>query len=108
MIEHVPDVMSFVNELHRIAKPGARIKIVTPMFFNSRRSGAPEQPWYCEFLSKQENLGSMQPEKRKRLNDVLEDVGHQSFRLEACPTCDEIYSDDREDLKLRCNCARSN
>ena len=87
---------------------GDGIKIVTPMFFNSRRSGATEQPWRCEFLSKQENPGFMRPEARKRLNDAIEDIGRQSARLKACPTCDEIYSDDREDLKLRCNCARGN
>lgn len=32
--EHVPDVMSFVAELHRIARPGARIKITTPHYSN--------------------------------------------------------------------------
>ena len=30
VIEHVPDVLRFVNELHRITKPGGKIKIVTP------------------------------------------------------------------------------
>src|SRR5213594_760971 len=34
VIEHVPDVMGFVNELHRIAKPGGRLKIVTPHYSN--------------------------------------------------------------------------
>lgn len=34
VIEHVPDVMTFVTELHRIAKPGALIKIVTPHYSN--------------------------------------------------------------------------
>jgi SAM-dependent methyltransferase len=34
VIEHVPDVMAFVTELHRIAKPGGRIKIVTPHYTN--------------------------------------------------------------------------
>ncbi len=34
VIEHVPDVMAFVTELHRIAKPGGRIKIVTPHYSN--------------------------------------------------------------------------
>lgn len=32
--EHVPDVMAFVTELYRIAKPGARITIVTPHYTN--------------------------------------------------------------------------
>ena len=32
--EHVPDVMSFVAELHRIARPGAHIKITTPHYSN--------------------------------------------------------------------------
>jgi SAM-dependent methyltransferase len=30
VIEHVPDVMAFVSELHRVTKPGGRISIVTP------------------------------------------------------------------------------
>ncbi len=34
VIEHVPDVMTFVTELHRIAKPGGRLKIVTPHYSN--------------------------------------------------------------------------
>jgi len=34
VIEHVPDVMAFVTELHRIAKPGGQIKIVTPHYSN--------------------------------------------------------------------------
>jgi SAM-dependent methyltransferase len=32
--EHVPDVMAFVSELHRITKPGGRIKLVTPHYSN--------------------------------------------------------------------------
>jgi len=34
VIEHVPDVMGFVTELHRITKPGGRLKIVTPHYSN--------------------------------------------------------------------------
>ena len=34
VIEHVPDVMSFVVELHRITKSGGRLKIVTPHYSN--------------------------------------------------------------------------
>lgn len=33
-IEHVPDVMAFVSELHRITRPGGRIKLVTPHYSN--------------------------------------------------------------------------
>lgn len=33
-IEHVPDVMAFVEELYRITKNGGRIKIVTPHYTN--------------------------------------------------------------------------
>ena len=32
--EHVPDVMAFVTELYRIAKPDSRITIVTPHYTN--------------------------------------------------------------------------
>lgn len=34
VIEHVPDVMGFINELHRIAKGGAHLRIVTPHYSN--------------------------------------------------------------------------
>ena len=34
VIEHVPDVMAFVTELYRVAKPGGRITIVTPHYSN--------------------------------------------------------------------------
>src|SRR5437868_14601739 len=34
VIEHVPDVMAFISELHRITKPGGRIKLVTPHYTN--------------------------------------------------------------------------
>jgi SAM-dependent methyltransferase len=34
VIEHVPDVMAFVTELHRITKPGGRMKFVTPHYTN--------------------------------------------------------------------------
>ncbi len=34
VIEHVPDVMVFVSELHRITKHGGHIKLVTPHYTN--------------------------------------------------------------------------
>lgn len=34
VIEHVPDVLGFINELHRITKRGGRIRIVTPHYSN--------------------------------------------------------------------------
>lgn len=34
VIEHVPDVMAFISELHRITKAGGRIKLVTPHYSN--------------------------------------------------------------------------
>ncbi len=34
VIEHVPDVLGFVNELHRITRSGGRLKIVTPHYSN--------------------------------------------------------------------------
>jgi SAM-dependent methyltransferase len=32
--EHVPDVMAFISELHRITKAGGRIRLVTPHYSN--------------------------------------------------------------------------
>jgi SAM-dependent methyltransferase len=34
VIEHVPDVMAFVTELHRITRPGGRIRLLTPHYTN--------------------------------------------------------------------------
>ncbi len=34
VIEHVPDVMSFIGELYRITKNGGRIRLVTPHYTN--------------------------------------------------------------------------
>jgi len=34
VIEHVPDVIGFINELHRITKPGGRLKLLTPHYSN--------------------------------------------------------------------------
>ncbi len=34
VIEHVPDVMAFVSELHRVTRAGGRIKLVTPHYSN--------------------------------------------------------------------------
>jgi SAM-dependent methyltransferase len=34
VIEHLPDVMGFMAELYRIAKPGAKIKLLTPHYTN--------------------------------------------------------------------------
>lgn len=34
VVEHLPDVMGFVAELHRITKPGGRIRLLTPHYTN--------------------------------------------------------------------------
>lgn len=34
VIEHVPDVIGFINELHRITRHGGRLKVVTPHYSN--------------------------------------------------------------------------
>lgn len=34
VVEHVPDVMAFVSELYRIAKPGGKIRLLTPHYTN--------------------------------------------------------------------------
>jgi SAM-dependent methyltransferase len=35
VVEHVPDVMAFIGELHRVTRPGGRIKLITPHYINS-------------------------------------------------------------------------
>ena len=34
VIEHVPDPMRFITELHRITRPGGRIKLIAPHYSN--------------------------------------------------------------------------
>jgi SAM-dependent methyltransferase len=34
VVEHVPDVMAFISELHRITRPGGRIRLLTPHYTN--------------------------------------------------------------------------
>ena len=34
VVEHVPDVIAFVTELHRITRPGGRIRLLTPHYTN--------------------------------------------------------------------------
>lgn len=34
VVEHIPDVMAFVSELHRITKPGGKIRLLTPHYTN--------------------------------------------------------------------------
>lgn len=34
VVEHVPDVIAFITELHRVVKPGGRIKLLTPHYTN--------------------------------------------------------------------------
>lgn len=83
---------------------GERIQIVTPMLSHKRPVGESPQPWRPEFLSTQVNQGLVNAVERKRLEAALRDIGHQSARLKVCPSCSEVYSDDRADLKLRCSC----
>jgi hypothetical protein len=87
---------------------GDRMSVLTPMLFNSARAGSPSQPWRAEFLSNQPHLDLMKREERKRLESALADIGRQSARLKVCPICAEVYSDDREDLRLRCTCVARN
>ena len=34
VVEHVPDVMAFIGELHRVTKGGGRIRLLTPHYTN--------------------------------------------------------------------------
>ena len=34
VVEHVPDVMAFISELHRITRPGGTIRLLTPHYTN--------------------------------------------------------------------------
>jgi SAM-dependent methyltransferase len=34
VVEHVPDVIAFIAELHRITRPGGRIRLLTPHYTN--------------------------------------------------------------------------
>lgn len=82
---------------------GDRLNVVTPMLFHSTAPDGEPQPWRVEFLSEQIHRRFTPRDEDSRLQRAM-DVGAQ---LKVCPSCDEIYSDARDDLKLRCHCART-
>lgn len=80
-----------------------RLNVVTPMLFHSAAPDGEPQPWRVEFLSEQIHRGFTPRDDDSRLQRALDD----GAQLKVCPSCEEIYSDAREDLKLRCHCART-
>lgn len=86
---------------------GDRLSVVTPMLFHSAAPDGSPQPWRAQFPSTQIHLDSPPRTESPRLRNAMENFGGQSARLKVCPSCSEIYSDDRADLKLRCGCARA-
>lgn len=51
IIEHVDDVISFMNEIHRIGKPGCQVEIVTPHFTNPCSYWDPTHKRYLSLFS---------------------------------------------------------
>jgi len=86
---------------------GERVQIVTPVLSVRQPADAPRRPWEPLFLSEQVNRSLQKHDAHKRLERAIDDIGRQSAHLKVCPTCREIYSDDREDLELRCDCKRA-
>ncbi len=41
VVEHVPNVIRFMEELHRITRPGGRIRLITPHYTNPDWAGDP-------------------------------------------------------------------
>ncbi|QJQ95441.1 MULTISPECIES: hypothetical protein [Halomonadaceae] len=80
------------------------ISIVTPLLQHRQAEGYPQQPWRAEFTSEGISKRFISAVERKRLEAALSNFGGQSARLKVCPSCSEIYSDDRNDLNLRCSC----
>ncbi|MFM0174753.1 hypothetical protein PQR33_36110 [Paraburkholderia sediminicola] len=81
-----------------------QISIVSPVLFHT--SGADDlnfRNWRVEFLKNQavESLSRM-TEEGERLRRAIK----KGALLRVCPDCSEVYSDARDELKLRCNCAR--
>lgn len=52
-VEHVHDLIGFMNELHRILKPGAQATIITPYYTSVR---AFQDPTHVRFMSEQSYL----------------------------------------------------
>ena len=87
---------------------GQRISFLTPTFNYYRPKGAPAQLWRPEVMDDQVNLKIVSSNERNRLERALSDIGGRAARLKVCPSCSEIYSDDRANLNLRCACMQTN
>ncbi|MBA5639795.1 hypothetical protein H3H37_22290 [Duganella sp. LX20W] len=85
---------------------GENISIVTPWYSLRQPMNSPPKPWSANFLRESVNPRFQKPIERTRLDSAFADIGRQSVRLKVCPGCDEIYSNDRVDLKLSCTCAQ--
>lgn len=51
VIEEVPDVMAALREVHRIARPGARVVIVTPHYTDHSSYCSPTHRWHLSSFS---------------------------------------------------------
>jgi hypothetical protein len=77
------------------------------MLFHRAAPDGSLQPWRAEFLNKQFSQHITSHDENSRLQKAMLDIGGQSARLKVCPSCSEIYSNDRADLRLSCSCART-
>lgn len=60
IVEHVPDVIAFINELYRITKPGGRIKMLTPHYTNPDWANDPTHRNHINSYT----FNTFQPEKQ--------------------------------------------
>ncbi len=75
VIEHVPDVIGFVEELHRIAKPGGRIELVTPHYTNPDWAADPTHRNHLNSYSFNSFIGN------KRVFDFYSDATLKPIRV---------------------------
>ncbi|MCL5263617.1 MAG: methyltransferase domain-containing protein [Chloroflexi bacterium] len=72
IVEHVADVVRFMDEIYRVAKPGAIISLVTPHFSNPRAYADPTHRRYLSVAAFDFLLDGKAPPNISILDRVLE------------------------------------
>ena len=84
-----------------------RVSVVTPILSHRVAADGSPKTWWAEFHRQGINYETLEPEQARRLKQAMSQSSGQGARLKTCPTCAEIFSNDRADLQQRCSCPRT-